>query len=1048
MKKFSLNNLITVTLKHRYIALAVTLLIVIAGIFAYQTMSLEAYPDFTNPLVRIITLYPGKGAEEVERMVTIPLEKELNGIPGETNLRSASLFGLSVIYVTFEEGTESFRARQQVLERLKSADVPDDANPQLDPDASPIGEIYRYTLESKYFSPMTLKALQDWQMEKAFRQVPGVIDVTSFGGPVKTYQVRVDPGRLKAYNLTVLQVYDAIRASNTTTGGNYIANNGQAYVVRGLGLLKGVDDLNNVVVANYGDGTPIRVSDVAEISIAPGVRLGQVGKDSIGDVVEGIVLMRRGENPSQVIETLYEKLPQIQAALPAGVKLVPLYDRMELIRRTLDTIGHNVLDGVILVTVVLLLFLFEIRSALIATTVIPLALLFAFLLLNVFHIPANLLSLGAVDFGIIVDSTVVMVEHLYHEMLIRGKDMTPEERIGLVTRSAQEVGRPILFATAIIAVAFLPIFAFDGVAGKLFRPLAFTMNFALLGAVLCTLTVIPVLCWFFLGQKPIKHRESPVFLGVEKVYHPLLRLTLARPIVTLTVMAIPVVLSIILFMGIGTEFLPSLDEGNIWLRVTVLPNSVALEQSVTIANQVRQKLMQYPEVKNVVSQIGAPDDGTDPNNPSNIEFLVDLKLAKEWRSRWHENKESLIASMSKDLTVIPGILTNFSQYIQDNVDEAIAGAKGQVVVKVYGNDLDMLQKLGVQIGRLFNQVPGMTDIAADKLTGQPQYQIEINRPEANRYGLNVDDIAHVLETAVGGKVSTQIVEGEKRFNVMVRFKKSFRSSQEALQNILIATPDKAQIPLSEVASLKVKTGANIIYRSDNSRVVVVKGNVRDRDLGSVVNDAKILIAKKITLPAGYSMKWSGQFENQQRANSRLSVAVPLTILAIFLLLFITFGSLQEALMGMVPIPLTMIGGILGMWLTHTYFSVSAGVGFIAAMGVSVQNGVVILSYIKQLTGRGMEPYLAAVNGSKAKIRPVIMAGTVAILGLIPAAISNGIGSQSQKPFAIVIIGGLLTATTLTIFAIPVLYSFLNRKKRPSLKMPIPHEDQPGVLSHD
>ncbi len=393
-------------------------------------------------------------------------------------------------------------------------------------------------------------------------------------------------------------------------------------------------------------------------------------------------------------------------------------------------------------------------------------------------------------------------------------------------------------------------------------------------------------------------------------------------------------------------------------------------------------------------------------------------------------------------------MTNFSQYIQDNVDEAIAGAKGQVVVKVYGNDLDMLQKLGVQIGRLFNQVPGMTDIAADKLTGQPQYQIEINRPEANRYGLNVDDIAHVLETAVGGKVSTQIVEGEKRFNVMVRFKKSFRSSQEALQNILIATPDKAQIPLSEVASLKVKTGANIIYRSDNSRVVVVKGNVRDRDLGSVVNDAKILIAKKITLPAGYSMKWSGQFENQQRANSRLSVAVPLTILAIFLLLFITFGSLQEALMGMVPIPLTMIGGILGMWLTHTYFSVSAGVGFIAAMGVSVQNGVVILSYIKQLTGRGMEPYLAAVNGSKAKIRPVIMAGTVAILGLIPAAISNGIGSQSQKPFAIVIIGGLLTATTLTIFAIPVLYSFLNRKKRPSLKMPIPHEDQPGVLSHD
>jgi len=1046
MKKLSLNGLISLTLKHRYIALAVTALLFVIGVIAYQTMSLEAYPDFTNPLVRIITLYPGKGAEEVERMVTIPLEKELNGIPGETNLRSASLFGLSVIYVTFEEGTESFRARQQVLERLKAADLPDDANPQLDPDASPIGEIYRYTLESKYFNPMTLKALQDWQMEKAFRQVPGVIDVTSFGGPVKTYQVSVDPGRLKAYNLTVLQVFNAIKESNTTTGGNYIVNNGQSYIVRGLGLLKDVDDLKDVVVTNYSNGIPIRVRDVADISVVPGVRLGQVGKDGSGDVIEGIVLMRRGENPSQIIQNLYERLPQIQASLPSGVKLVPLYDRMELIRRTLDTIGHNILDGVVLVTVVLLLFLFEVRSALIATTVIPFALLFAFMLLNGFRIPANLLSLGAVDFGIIVDSTVVMVEHIYHELLIRGQHMTPQERLGLVARSAQEVGRPILFATAIIAVAFLPIFAFDGVAGKLFRPLAFTMNFALLGAVLATITIIPVLCWFFLGQKPIKHRESPVFTGVEKMYHPALKFAMNRPFVTLIGMAIPVAISVILFLGIGTEFLPSLDEGNIWLRVTVLPSSVALEQSVTVANEIREKLMHYPEVKNVVSQVGAPDDGTDPNNPSNIEFLVDLKLAKDWRPKFHEDKEELIASMSKDLSVIPGILTNFSQYIQDNVDEAIAGAKGQVVVKVYGNNLDTLQGLGVRIGKLFNQVPGMQDVAADKLVGQPQYQIEVNRPEADRYGINVEDITKLVETAVGGKSATQIIEDEKRFNVLVRFKKAFRSSREALQNVLIETPDHAQIPLSEVAGLKVKTGANIIYRSDNSRVIVVKGNVRDRDLGSVVTDARALIDKNIQLPAGYSMKWSGQFENQQRANSRLSVAVPLTILAIFLLLFLTFKNLPEALIGMVPIPLTMIGGITAMYWTHTYFSVSAGVGFIAAMGVSVQNGVVILSYMKNLSERGMAPYLAAVNGAKAKIRPVIMAGTVAILGLIPAAVSNGIGSQSQKPFAIVIIGGLFTATTLTIFAIPVIYYLVNSRKL----VPLPEEasiDQSGVDSH-
>ncbi len=1028
MKNLSLNGLISATLKHRYITLFFGLLMIAIGIFAYQTLSLEAYPDFTNPLVRIITLYPGKGSEEVERLVTIPLEKELNGIPGETNLRSASLFGLSVIYVTFEEGTESFRARQQVLERLKGADIPDDARPQLDPDASPIGEIYRYTLESKYFNPMTLKALQDWQMEKAFRQIPGVIDVTSFGGPVKTYQVSVDPGRLKAYNLTVLDVFKAIKESNTTTGGNYIVKNGEAYVVRGLGLLRGVDDLKNVVIANFSSGTPIRVQDVADIAIAPNLRMGQVGKDNRGDVVEGIVLMRRGENPSQVIEKLYEHLPQIQAALPAGVKLVPLYDRMELIRRTLDTIGHNVLDGVVLVSVVLLLFLFEVRSALIATIVIPLALLFAFTLLNGFRIPANLLSLGAVDFGIIVDGTVVMVEHLYHELVTRGHNMTPQERLGLVARSAQEVGRPILFATAIIAVAFLPIFAFDGVAGKLFRPLAFTMNFALLGAVICTLTIIPVLCWFLLGQQPIKHRESPLFVGVEKVYHPLLMKALARPKLTLSLMTIPVVISVVLFLGIGTEFLPSLDEGNIWLRVTVLPGSVALEKSVVIANEVREKLMHYPEVKNVVSQVGSPDDGTDPNSPSNIEFLVDLKLAKTWRPQWHEDKEELIASMSRDLSVIPGILTNFSQYIQDGVDEAIAGAKGQVVVKVYGNDLATLQKLGVQIARLFNRVQGMKDVAADKLVGQPQYQLEVNRPEADRYGINVDDITSLIETAVGGKVATQILEGEKRFNVSVRFNKAFRSSKEALQNVLITTNNHAQIPLSEVATLKVKTGANTIYRSENSRVIVIKGNVRDRDLGSVVSDAKRLIGQYITLPTGYTLKWSGQFENQQRANERLSVAVPLTILAIFLLLFFTFGNLPEALICMSPIPLTMIGGIGAMWLTHTYFSVSAGVGFIAAMGVSVQNGVVILSYIKQLAQQGMSPYMASVKGAGIKIRPVIMAGTVAILGLIPAALSNGIGSQSQKPFAIVIIGGLLTATTLTIFAIPVIYYLVNQNK--------------------
>lgn len=1025
MKRFSIHQLIEASLKYRYVTVGLTLLLTLIGILSFQNLPMEAYPDFTSPLVRIITLYPGKGSEEIERLITVPLEKELNGIPGEKSLRSASLFGLSVVYVTFEDGTPSFQARQQVLERLYSADVPEDAKPELDPDASPVGEIYRYTLESKYFSPMTLKALQDWQLEKAFRQIPGVIDVTSFGGPVKTYQVNIDPGRLKAYNLTLIHVLDAIRNSNTTTGGNYIEKNDQAYVVRGLGLLKGVPDLENVVIATRSTGIPLRVKDVADISVGSGIRLGQVGKNDQDDVIQGIVLMRRGENPSSVIERLYEKLPQIQASLPQGVQLTPLYDRMELVRRTLDTIGHNIAEGVVLVVVVLLLFLFNVRSALIAAIVIPLSLLVAFILLKVFNIPANLLSLGAVDFGIIVDSTVVMVEHIYHKLGTEGHHLTPMERLGLVSRSAKEVGRPIVFATSIIATAFLPIFAFDGVAGKLFRPLAFMMNFALLGAVLMTVTIIPVLCWFFLGRKPLVIRDSPIFIWCEKIYHPLLMRSFRHAKMLLSTLSLFILLSCVMFAQIGTEFLPSLDEGNIWLRVTVLPTSVTLNKSVAIAHQVREKLMKYPEVKNIVSQTGAPDDGTDPNIPSNIEFLVDLKLAKEWRKQWNGNKEKLIDSMSNDLSVIPGIMTNFSQYIQDNVDEAIAGAKGQVVIKLFGPDLQTLQSMANRISLLFKEVPGMVDVSADKILGQPQYQISVDRDKANRYGINVEDITRTIETAVGGKVATQLVDGEQRFNVLVRLSKPFRSTEDALNSILINTPIGSSIPLAEVANLKVASGATSIFRSENSRVAIVKGNVRNRDLGSVVQDVQKLVEKKVTLPSDYRMSWSGQYENQQRANSRLMIAIPITILAISLLLFATFGSIKDAILGMAPIPLTMIGGVLILYLTHTYFSVSAGVGFIAAMGVAVQNGVVILTYIKELKERGMSPFYAAIRGAKAKIRPVLIAGTVAVLGLIPAAISNGIGSQSQKPFALVIIGGLLSATLLTIFVIPVMYCLLH-----------------------
>jgi len=1033
-----INFLINLAFKYRLLVVALGLAVIALGIIAFQRLAIEAYPDFTDPMVRVITIVPGKGAEEVERLVTIPLEKELNGIPRQTNLRSISLFGLSVVSVTFQDGTQSTYARQQVLERVSQAEVPDWVKPQLDPDATPIGEIYRYTLSSRYYNPMTLKATEDWQLEKAFRQIPGVIDVTSFGGPTKHYQVNVDASRLKAYNLSIAQVFDALSRSNGTTGGSYIENNGQAYIVRGLGLLKNVADMENVVITAPADGNPIRIKDVADITVGAGVRLGQVGKNHDDDVVEGIVLMRRGENPSRVIQQLYQKLPEIQASLPQGVKLVPLYDRMELIRHTLDTIGHNVAMGIILVVAVLLLFMFNIRSALIVATVIPLSLMIAFILLDLFHIPANLLSLGAVDFGIIIDGTVIMVENIYRHLASVHHQLPLSSKLAIAIHAAKEVSGPIFFATVIIFSAFLPIFAFDGVAGKLFHPLAFTMNFALFGALFVSLSIIPVLCSFLFTKKPVSERESPVLWWFESRYKPLLYWSLRFPKTLLALTLCGLVISGILFTRIGSEFLPNLDEGNIWLRVTVLPTSVALERAVEMAKTVRERILTYPEVKNVVSQVGSPDDGTDPNNPSNIEFLVDLIPASQWRSQFHTNKELLIDSMDHNLKVIPGILTTFSQYIQDNVDEAISGAKGEVALKLYGPDLDTLEHYGDAIATILQNVPGMVDVGSDKIIGQPQYRIEINRAEANRYGVNASDINQLIEIALGGKAATEVIEGEKRFEVVVRFNHAYRSSMDALKNILLTTPAGQTIPLSQVAYITAATGATSILRSDNARLVTIKANVRGRDLGGAVLEAQGLIQQRIKLPAGYHLVWGGQFENQQHANDRLTTIIPITFFVIFGILFVWFRRVRDALLAMIPIPLAAMGGIFALFITHTYFSVSAGVGFIAAAGVSVQNGVILLSYVRQLQREGTTPVTAIIKGAETRLRPILMAGVVAILGLVPAALSNGIGAQSQKPFAIVIIGGLLSATFLSILIIPVvchmLASMPTTRKKPSLEI--------------
>jgi cobalt-zinc-cadmium resistance protein CzcA len=1021
-----LDKLIALFYRRRFLSWLLLIGIIAGGIWAHYSLDTEAYPEFAPPTVRVITLAPGKGAEEVERLITIPLEKELNAIPGQVNLRSISILGLSVISVIFQDGTSTLQARQQVLERIARADIPDYAQPQLDPDSGATGEIYRYTLESKYFSPMTRKAIEDWQLERAFKQIPGVIDVVSFGGPTKNYQVNIDAKKLLSYGITLTQVFQAIQNSNGTTGGNYIENNGRAYVVRGLGLLRNVEDIRRVVVSSTQDGVPVRIKDIASVDIGPGIRLGQFGKNNDDDAIMGIVLMRRYENPSKVVERLYEKLPEIKASLPEGIKLVKLYDRQELVHNTLETITHNIVEGVLLVVTVLIVFLFDVTSGLLASIAIPLALCVAWILLTVFHIAANLLSLGAIDFGIIVDGAVVMVENCFARLITLPDEASLEEKKELVLKCAQQVGSPILFATTIIMAAFLPIFTFEGVAGKLFRPLVYAMNFNLIGAIVAALLIIPSLIGVFLVRRKLSHRESPVIRFAHAIYKPILQWSIGHPKFVIVGALCSLALTGLLAANVGSEFLPALDEGNIWLRVTVLPTSVSLEEAVRTAKRIREIIGKFPEIRNVTSQTGCPDDGTDPNLFSNIEVFLDLKPAKEWRPEFNRNKAELIKALNKELSVIPNVLLYFSQYIQDNVDEAVAGAKGALAIKIYGPDITVLQKLGDQIADIVTRVPGLVDVTNNQQLGQPQYQVQIDRDEASRYGVNVSDIQSLVETAIGGKVATRLIDGEKRFPVLVRFSKEFRNTERALDNILIDPPGPiSSVPLTQMASIRYGDGAAFITRESNSRVMYVRINLRGRDLGSAVREAQAKIAAQVQIPEGYRVIWAGQYEFQQEANRRLMFIVPGTLLLIFFILFVAFGSSKNALLIMSGVPLAGLGGVSALLLSNTYFSISAAVGFIALSGVAVQNGVILISYINQLrTNEGLSVEEAAFKGALDRMRPVLMTATVAILGLVPAALSNGIGAQSQKPFAIVIIGGLLSATVLTLVVLPAIYTVI------------------------
>ncbi|HVN85049.1 MAG TPA: CusA/CzcA family heavy metal efflux RND transporter [Candidatus Binatia bacterium] len=1012
-----IDRLIEYALEQRLVVMALTILLVGWGILAFERLPIEAYPELSDVQVQVITLFPGHAAEEVEKFVTIPIENELNGTPRLTAIRSTSIFGLSVIRTVFEDGTDDYFARQQVLERLQTATLPPGVDADLGPLSGSIGEILRYTLASETMDPVDLKALEDWVLERRFRQVPGVVDVVSWGGGLKQYQVVLDPTKLKQYDLSFRQVADALGASNANAGGSYIAQGDYAYMVRGIGLLSSLADIDDVVVAAR-DGTPVRVKDIGHAAIGHAIRLGILGRDHQPDLVQGIVLMRKGENPSAVLDRVKAKLDELMPMLPAGVALQPYYDRSHLVSTTVRTVERNLLEGALLVFVILALFLGNVRSALIVAATIPLSLLFAFTCMDLRGISANLLSIGAIDFGIIVDGAVVMVENIYRHLTthhIRGGRVRPT-----IFTAAREVGSPIFFSVLIIITVYLPILFFQRVEGKMFIPMASTICFALAGALMLTLTVIPVLCSFAL-RNLAEERENRLIACAQRLYRPALAWSLARPRATIAIAVTALLLSFAIVPLLGSSFLPELDEGDIWVRAK-LPIGVSLEGANRYVGPMRAALLAFPEVRTVVSQLGSPDDGTDPNGPDNVEFYVALKPREEWTTV--HAKDALIDAMTQKLQIFPGVTFNFSQPIKDNVDEAISGVKGELSIKIYGPDLDVLQQKAEEITKILAGVAGVRDLDFDHLTGQPQLRITVDREQANRYGITVSDVQDAIEIATAGKKVSEILEGERRFPLVVKLSGADAQSADYLANLLVPSPSGARIPLGQLTKIDAGTGFGQILREDNRRRVGVKWSVRNRDMGSMVAEAQKRVAASVQLPEGYSMVWSGRFEDQRRAMRRLELIVPAVIFIIFVLLFGNFNSVRDALLVLLHVPFALIGGIVALLLTGTDFSISAGVGFISLFGVAVLNGVLLVSYFNELLRQGRPLRAAVLHGAEVRLRPVLMTALLAIFGFMPAALSHAIGAEVQRPLAIVVIGGLISATVLTLLVLPTAYLWL------------------------
>jgi cobalt-zinc-cadmium resistance protein CzcA len=1035
--------LVDFALKNRWLVLGGVVVMTAWGVVSFRNLPIEAYPDVANNYVQIITQWPGRSAEEIERQVTVPVEIQMAGIPHLTHLRSTTLAGLSSLMLIFDDNSTSDVNREHVLERLSQVNLPANLVPQMGTDWSPVGQIYWYTVDSSNpaYDVMEKKSIEDWTLEKSFKSVPGVVDVSSFGGPTKEYQIRLDPEKLVAYGLSIGQVEQQVASNNTNGGGSFIEQGAQEINVQSLGLYTSVQDIENTAIKT-ANGTAIKVKDIATVAQGPKIRLGQIGRSTHlpdgtiidnPDTVEGIVLLQKGDDSDPVLQGIHDQVKKLNSnILPKGVKIVPFLDRSDLVKYTVSTVEDNLSAGMILVSIILFLFLGNVRGAIIVALTIPFALLFASICLDLSHIPANLLSLGALDFGMVVDGTVVMIENMVRHLAYTDDTRTPAQKI---REAAHEVQRPVFFARGIIITSYLPIFTLQAVEGRLFKPMAWTVSFALIGALVFAILVAPVGA-SYLFRNGAKEWHNPIMVWLIRHYRIAVRAAIVHRNTTFGISAVLFLIAVYLTFGgpIGSEFLPHLDEGSIWVRGT-LPPSEGPTASIDFTNKARVVMASFPEVTQVVSQTGRPDDGTDTAGFFNTEYFVDLKPKKQWRPLFRQDKEALIAAIDKELSKFPGVIWNYSQPISDNMEEAVSGVKGELAVKLYGDNLRTLEATAERIQAQMAKVRGVADLGIFRIVGQPNLNFAVDRDAAARWGINVADIQDAIQTAVGANALTQVQQGEARYDVTLRYQKQYRDTREAIEDIRLLAPSGERVSLAQLTKVSTDDGAEAINREGGQRYIAIKFSVEGRDLGSTVEEAISKVNHNVQLPTGYHTEWAGEYASQQRANKRMALVIPITVLAIFLILYTMFRSVKWAMLILVSVVMASIGGPLALFLTHTNFSVSSAVGFLALFGVSVETGVIMIEFINQLRARrkGLEEsnkghiIEAAVEGAVLRLRPVMMTMLVATLGLLPAALSHAIGSDSQRPFAIVIVGGLLANLVIGVFLMPAMYVWLARE---------------------